>query len=72
MNQSEKRLKNINYAFVLHDKLQGKFKIIHSQLMRNIYQYKVDNIILRNSNYVCHLKKKRFMFNISSLILKLN
>ena len=54
--------------FVLHHKLQEKFKTVHEQLIANIYEYKVD-IILLNSTLCVPPKNKMYMFNFSSLTL---
>ena len=53
---------------VLHYKLKEIFKTIH--LIANIYQYKVDNIILLNTTLCMLPKSKMFMFNFPGFILK--
>ena len=56
--------------FILHYKLQGKFMTLYIQLIPNIYKFKVDKIILPNSNLCMPSKNKMIMFNFPDLILK--
>ena len=57
--------------FVLHYKLQEKFKLKQLiQLIAKSYQPEVDNIILTNSAYMYTSKNKMFMLNFRSLIFK--
>lgn len=57
--------------FVLHYKLQEKFKLKQLiQLIAKSYQPEVDNIILTNSAYMYTSKNKMFMLNFRRLIFK--
>ena len=68
MKRVQKRLiQEMSNLRVLHYKLKEIFKTIH--LIANIYQYKVDNIILLNTTLYMLPKSKMFMFNFPGFIL---
>ena len=59
----------MSIIFVIHN-IQEIFKTIHS-IFVNIYQYKVDNVILLNSTLCMPHKNKMLMFNFLILDLKI-